>query len=47
MSQRLKVRVWSDEDVIDQLLDVYDRLPEDIRASIPLKRAWVLLEETG
>jgi hypothetical protein len=33
--------------IIDQLLDVYDRLPEDIRASIPLKRAWVLLEETG
>lgn len=47
MSQRLKVRVWNDEDVIDELLDVYDRLPEDIRASIPLKRAWVLLEETG
>ncbi len=47
MSQRLRVRVWNDEDVIDQLLDVYDRLPEEIRASIPLKRAWVLLEETG
>jgi restriction system protein len=47
MSQRLKVRVWNDEDVIDQLLEVYDRLPEDIRVGIPLKRAWVLLEETG
>jgi restriction system protein len=47
MGQRLKVRVWTAEDVIDQLLDVYDRLPEDIRISIPLKRAWVLVEETG
>lgn len=41
MSQRLKVRVWSDEDVVNQLLDVYNRPPEDICASLPLKRAWM------
>jgi restriction system protein len=47
MSQRLKVRVWTAEEVIDHLLDVYDRLPEETRTAIPLKRAWVLVEETG
>lgn len=47
MSQRLKVRVWTAEDVMDQLFETYDRLPDATRAAIPLKRAWVLLEETG
>ena len=47
LSQRTVIRVWNAEDVIDQLLDVYDRLPDDVRASIPLKRAWVLIDETG
>lgn len=47
MSQRLKVRVWTAEDVMDHLFETYDRLPDATRASIPLKRAWVLLEETG
>jgi restriction system protein len=47
MSQRLKVRVWTAEDVIDHLFETYDRLPDATRSAIPLERAWVLLEETG
>ncbi len=47
LTQRTVIRVWDAEDVIDQLLDVYDLLPDELRAAIPLKRAWVLIDETG
>lgn len=35
------------EDVLDHLFAVYDRLPDETRARVPLKRIWVLDEETG
>lgn len=41
---RLTMRVWDADDVIDQIFEVYERLPESLRAEIPLKRAWVLTE---
>jgi len=47
LTQRLRVRVWTDEDILDRLFDTYDRLPDLTRAAIPLKRAWVLAQETG
>lgn len=46
-TDRLTMRVWTADDVLDQLFDVYDRLPEETRSAIPLKRAWVLDEEAG
>lgn len=47
LTQRLRVRVWNDEDLLDRLFATYDRLPEVTRAAIPLKQAWVLVQETG
>ena len=41
------MRIWSAVDLVDELVDVYDRLPDEYRASIPLKRAWVLDEQAG
>jgi restriction system protein len=41
-SQFFKVRVWSETDVIEQLLATYDKLDEDIRAELPLKRIWTI-----
>lgn len=46
-ANRLKIRLWDSEDVLDQLFAVYDRLPAETRARLPLKQAWVLDEETG
>lgn len=46
-TDRLSIRVWDSEDVLDHLFAVYDQLPDEIRAHIPLKRTWVLDEETG
>jgi restriction system protein len=37
-----KVRLWSDNDLIEQLLANYDKLDEDIRAELPLERIWTL-----
>lgn len=47
LTQRLKVRVWTDEDVLDRLFETYEQLPDATRTQIPLKRAWVLVQETG
>lgn len=41
-----RVRLWGREELIENLFSAYDRLPEDIRAELPLKRIWsVVLEE--
>lgn len=40
--QFFKVRLWNQNDLIDQLLDNYDKLDQDIRAELPLKRIWTI-----
>lgn len=39
----LQIRFWGRSELIDNLLAVYDRLPEDIRAELPLRRTWTLV----
>ena len=46
-TDRLTLRVWDADEIVNRLLAAYDRLPDDMRARIPLKQAWVLDEETG
>jgi restriction system protein len=46
-TDRLTLRVWDADEIVNRLLSSYDRLPDEMRARIPLKRAWVLDEETG
>jgi len=36
------LRLWDADDLIRELCDVYDRLPQDLRAEIPLQQVWVL-----
>jgi restriction system protein len=38
-----KVRLWGRDDIVNSLLSVYDKLPEDIRAELPLQRVWMLV----
>ncbi len=40
--QFFHVRLWGADDLIDELLGVYDRLDADLRALVPLKRVWTL-----
>jgi len=44
-----KVRMWDQNDLIQQFLANYDNLDEDLRAEIPLKRIWAVAsqDETG
>ena len=42
---RLTMRVWDAESLLDEIFDVYEDLPGHIRSRIPLTRAWVLEEE--
>jgi restriction system protein len=41
-NQHLRVRVWEAADVVDAVLRNYDRLPEEIREKLPLRRVWML-----
>lgn len=40
-----RVRVWDADDLFEQLTVVYDRLPEEIQAKLPLKRIWTIATE--
>lgn len=40
-----RVRFWGRDELIDALLSVYDHLPEEIRAALPLQRTWTLVPE--
>lgn len=40
--QFFHVRLWDADDLIDELLGVYDKLDAELRALIPLKRVWTL-----
>ena len=41
-TDRLTMRVWTADDLLDELFNVYDRVPDELRARIPLKKTWVL-----
>lgn len=40
-----RVRLWGRDEVLDALFSVYDALPEEIRAELPLKRIWALVPD--
>lgn len=37
-----KVRLWNDSDLIEQLLENYEKLDPDVRAELSLKRIWTI-----
>lgn len=41
-----KLRLWDAGDVVKAVQDHYEHLPEAIRAEIPLKRVWTLVQDT-
>ncbi len=44
-AQFFRVRLWNQQQLIDELVADYDKLDPDIRAEIPLKRIWTLATE--
>lgn len=47
--QFFRVRLWDQNALIDQILEHYDKLDEDMRAELPLKRIWTVAQpkDTG
>lgn len=41
-NQFFRVRLWDQDDLIQQLLDSYEKLDADLKAELPLKRIWSL-----
>lgn len=44
MRERFRLRLWTAEDIVDAVLRVYPELPEEIRAELPLRRVWMLVD---
>lgn len=42
-SQFFRLRVWTADDVISAVTSVYDDLPDEIQAELPLKRIWTVV----
>ena len=43
-AQQLKVAVWDAEEVLNRLLEHYDQMPDDVKRTIPLRKAWLIDE---
>lgn len=41
-SQFFRLRLWSQKELLEQLFAHYDKLDEDLKAELPLKRVWVV-----
>lgn len=39
------IRLWDADDVINALLEHYDKLPDEVRAEVPIMRVWTLATE--
>ena len=43
-AQHFRIRLWDQNDLLDALLQQYDRLPAPLRAELPLACVWTLVE---
>jgi len=43
-SSQLRIRVWQAADVVDSVLAHYERLSDEVRSQLPLKRVWMLAD---
>ncbi len=41
-AQFFKVRLWNQDTLIQELMTNYEKLDDDIKAELPLKRIWTL-----
>jgi restriction system protein len=40
-----KIRLWNQGDVVDAVLQNYERLDDEIKAELPLKRIWIMVSD--
>lgn len=44
-SSFFRLRLWSQNDVLEELFSVYDKLDDELKAQLPLKRTWMLVTQ--
>jgi len=44
-SQFFRLRLWTQKEILEQLFEQYDRLDEDLKAELPLKRVWMVASQ--
>jgi len=44
-TQFFRVRLWDQDTLIGQILANYDKLDDELRAELPLKRIWTVTEQ--
>ena len=42
-----EIRLWDQSDLVRMIQEVYEHLPSELQAELPLKRTWVLVVEEG
>ena len=40
-----RIRLWGQTEIVNALLETYERLPEEMRAELPLRRTWSLVPD--
>jgi restriction system protein len=40
-----RIRLWDQGDLVDAVQQNYERLDDEIKADIPLKRIWVMVKD--
>lgn len=40
-----KIRLWNDQKLVEEIQEIYEKLPKEIQAELPLQQTWVLVEE--
>jgi restriction system protein len=40
-----QIRLWDSDDLIDKITEVYERLPKETQAELPLRRIWTLVPD--
>lgn len=44
-SQFFRLRLWTQKELFEQLFEQYERLDEDLKADLPLKRVWMVASQ--
>ena len=39
------IRLWTADDILDNIFKYYDKFSDDFKAELPLKRFWLLVDE--
>lgn len=45
-NQFFRVRLWGRQEILNHLFETYEKLPESLRAELPLKRIWAVAKES-